>query len=108
MSGAAFRLLAVSGSLRYESVSTQLLLACAEIAPHGVRISLHDGLDNLPYFLAAGDELDVPAAVALWRARVAACDGLIVSSPEHAGMPGVLKNALDWLVSGDDIIDKPV
>ncbi|MBM4254976.1 MAG: NAD(P)H-dependent oxidoreductase [Deltaproteobacteria bacterium] len=42
-------------------------------------------------------------------ARIGAADGLIISTPEYAhGMPGVLKNALDWLVGGFDFINKPI
>ena len=43
------------------------------------------------------------------RAALARCDALIVSSPEYAhGVPGSLKNALDWLVSGPEMVEKPV
>jgi chromate reductase, NAD(P)H dehydrogenase (quinone) len=47
--------------------------------------------------------------VSALRARVASADGLVISSPEYAhGVPGALKNALDWLVSGVEIFQKPV
>ncbi len=43
------------------------------------------------------------------KRRIARADGLIISSPEYArGVPGSLKNALDWLVSGSEFVDKPV
>jgi NAD(P)H-dependent FMN reductase len=51
----------------------------------------------------------LPAPVADLRARLAAADVVLISSPEYAhGVPGSLKNALDWLVSGPEMIDKPV
>jgi NAD(P)H-dependent FMN reductase len=104
----ALRLLAISGSLHAESVNTQLLRACARLAPSGVRITLYEGLRGLPYFHPALDTDTPPRAVARWRMQVAASHALILSSPEHAGAPGVLKNALDWLVGTSDIVGKPV
>lgn len=51
----------------------------------------------------------MPASVLALAAKIRAADGLIVSSPEYAhGIPGGLKNAVDWLVSRDEIPHKPV
>jgi chromate reductase, NAD(P)H dehydrogenase (quinone) len=101
--------LAISGSLRVRSSNTELLRACAELAPPRVRVELYTGLAELPHFNADLDTREPPAAVAAWRARIAAADALLVSSPEYArGVPGTLKNALDWLVGGSEIVDKPV
>ena len=48
-------------------------------------------------------------AVQAWRSRLRAADGLIFSTPEYAhGIPGVLKNALDWVVGSGELVDKPV
>ena len=48
-------------------------------------------------------------AVTRFRARLQACDAVLISSPEYAhGVPGVLKNALDWVVASGELIDKPV
>ena len=53
--------------------------------------------------------LTVPEAVARFRASLEACDAVLISSPEYAhGVPGVLKNALDWLVGSGELIDKPI
>jgi NAD(P)H-dependent FMN reductase len=50
-----------------------------------------------------------PSQVTDFRARIRSVDGLIISSPEYAhGVPGVLKNALDWLVGGSEIVGKPI
>jgi NAD(P)H-dependent FMN reductase len=55
------------------------------------------------------DGRPLPAAVMRFRARVAAADAMLISTPEYAhGVPGSLKNALDWLVSGSEIPYKPV
>src|SRR6516225_5082437 len=62
----------------------------------------YGALADLPHFNPDEDEegRPVPPAVADLRARVIAADGWVISSPEYAhGVPGSLKNALDWLVS---------
>jgi chromate reductase, NAD(P)H dehydrogenase (quinone) len=101
--------LAVSGSLRHASSNGALLAAAALLAPPDVRISRFDGLGALPHF---NPDLDVdppPAEVRDLRERVATADALLISSPEYAhGVPGTLKNALDWLVSDVAIVRKPV
>jgi NAD(P)H-dependent FMN reductase len=72
---------------------------------------LYEGLAELPHF---NPDLDEPGAVAAesvarLRALVGAADAVLISSPEYAhGVPGSLKNALDWLVSGSEIPYKPV
>ena len=55
-------------------------------------------------------ETDIPPEpVREWRAAVAASDGVVISTPEYAhGVPGSLKNALDWLVSSGEMIDMPL
>ena len=72
-------------------------------------IDLYDGLGGLPHFNPDLDVDPLPAPVSDLRARVGAADGLLFSSPEYArGVPGSLKNALDWLVSSDVFPGKPV
>lgn len=103
------RLLAVCGSLRAASTNKALLEAAARLAPVGMIIDPFDGLAHLPPFNPDFD-VDPPApAVALWRGEIAISDGLLISSPEYArGVPGALKNALDWLVSSEVFPGKPV
>ncbi len=105
------RILAISGSLRARSSNTEVLRAAATLAPAGVEVALFAGLASLPHF---NPDLDaegavLPPPVQEFRAQVAAADALLVCSPEYAhGVPGALKNALDWLVSGSEIVNKPV
>jgi NAD(P)H-dependent FMN reductase len=76
-----------------------------------MKISFYEGLDSLPHFNPDLDDEGAapPRAVAALRAAFAAADGILVSSPEYAhGVPGSLKNALDWLVSSGEQIGKPV
>ena len=102
------RLLAISGSLRKRSSNTELLRAVALLAPRDVSVDLYDGLRALPHFDPDVEPEDVTPVMDLKR-RLAAADGLMISTPEYArGVPGSLKNALDWLVSGAEFVDKPV
>ena len=100
--------LAISGSLRRQSTNRALLHAMAAVAPADVRIRLSSRLDALPIFNPDLEE-NTPDAVMRFAAEVGEADGLILSCPEYAhGIPGGLKNALDWLVSRNEIPFKPV
>jgi chromate reductase, NAD(P)H dehydrogenase (quinone) len=105
------RLLAISGSLRARSSNSAALLAASRLAPEGVSVTLYEGLGSLPHF---NPDLDTegtepPATVASLRSLVEAADGVLFSTPEYAhGLPGSLKNALDWLVSFAPFYGKPV
>jgi len=102
------RILAISGSLRAASTNTALLRAAAALAPEGIEITLYEGLGDLPHFNPDLEKHE-PPVVTDFRARVRESDGLLISCPEYAhGVPGVLKNALDWLVGGEEFIYKPV
>ena len=103
------RILAISGSLRAGSSNATLLHAAAMIAPVGVDIVAYEGIGALPHFNPDLDEGAPPEIVRKLRAEVAGADALMISSPEYAhGVPGTLKNALDWLVGGVEINGKPV
>lgn len=103
------KVLAISGSLRAISSNAALLRAATSVAPAGTEIVFYDGLGELPPFSPDIDVDPIPALVAALRAQIAAVDAIAISSPEYAhGMPGSLKNALDWLVSAVEPIGKPV
>jgi NAD(P)H-dependent FMN reductase len=104
-------LLTISGSLRAGSSNSTLLAAAALVAPAGITVSAYGELAALPAFNPDIEEgpASLPNAVAHWRAAIAAADALLFSSPEYAhGVPGVLKNALDWLVGGSEFVGKRV
>ena len=102
------QILAISGSLRKVSSNTALLQAAIAASPANVEMKLYGGLGDLPHFNPDLEPME-PSAVTDLRAHVKWADGLIISSPEYAhGIPGVLKNALDWLVSGEEFVGKPV
>lgn len=103
------RFLAMSGSLRAASSNTSLLTAAKSLAPPGVRVDLYDGLATLPHFNPDLDNATPPSAVATLRREIAGTDALLICAPEYArGVPGALKNALDWMVSDVDFAGKPV
>lgn len=99
-------ILAFSGSLRRASSNTAVLQAAAALAPAGVRVVLYEGLGGLPHFNPDLNAAGIREVEEL-RAQVKAADGLLFSTPEYAhGVPGSLKNALDWLVGCDAFIEK--
>ena len=104
-------LLTVSGSLRAGSSNATLLAAAALVAPAGATVQMYDALGDLPAFNPDVEEGpgSVPNAVAHWRAALAAADAVLISSPEYAhGIPGALKNALDWVVGSGELVGKRV
>lgn len=103
------QILAISGSLRAASANTNLLKAAAAMAPEEVTLSLYDGLGDLPPFNPDLDKDPPQAAVADFRCQLRQSAGVIFSTPEYAhGVPGVLKNALDWVVASGELYNKPV
>jgi NAD(P)H-dependent FMN reductase len=102
------KIIAICGSLRAQSSNLALLRALTKIAPE---VEIYDGLGGLPHFNPDDDAEGAtpPPAVAALRAMLAEADGILISSPEYAhGVPGSLKNMLDWLVSDGALVDKPV
>ena len=95
------KVLALVGSLRAASVNRQIAELATEVAPDGVTITVFDGLGDLPFYNEDLDSVDpdgVPAAVAALRTAAADADAALVVTPEYNGtIPGVLKNAIDWL-----------
>jgi chromate reductase len=107
--GRVVRVLAISGSLRRASSNGALVRAAVRLAPAGVELSIYGELADIPPFNPDLDTEDVPVAVSRFRAALQASDAVLISSPEYAhGVPGVLKNALDWLVRSGELIDKPI
>jgi chromate reductase, NAD(P)H dehydrogenase (quinone) len=104
------RILAISGSLRAVSSNTALLRAASILAPDGVAIALYTGLNDLPHFNPDIEGTDLePSSVLDFRTQLRQSDGVLICSPEYAhGVPGVLKNALDWIVGSGELVGKPV
>jgi chromate reductase len=91
------RILAISGSLRYESHNSRLLRAAAEMLPPGVELIPLDGLELVPPYNEDRDGDEAPRAVRRLREQIAAADAVLIATPEYnASVPGLLKNAVDW------------
>ena len=106
------RVLCVAGSLRRDSYNRRLLRAATAQAPATLRLDICDGLSTVPLF---NEDLEssAPTGVLALREAIAAADGLIIATPEYnQAIPGVLKNALDWLSRespvGEVLSQKPV
>jgi chromate reductase, NAD(P)H dehydrogenase (quinone) len=103
------QILAISGSLRAASSNTILLNAAATLAPENLEVVVYRELASLPHFNPDHDNDCVPPAVADFRSQLRKSSGVVISSPEYAhGVPGVLKNALDWLVRSGELYEKPL
>ena len=103
------KILAVSGSLRAGSSNVTLLRTLPLVAPPGLEFTFRAPLDALPFFNPDVEQAGPPSPVERWRAEIRDHDALVICSPEYAhGVPGVLKNALDWLVGGVEIVGKPI
>lgn len=92
------RILGISGSLRGKSYNTALLNAAVPLLDAGVEleIALLHGIPLYDGDLEAAE--GQPPAVSDLKARIMACDGLLLATPEYNnGIPGVFKNAIDWL-----------
>ncbi len=99
---------AISGSLRAHSTNTALLQATIVLAPAPMKIGLCEGLALIPHFNPDLEEKPIDSVQAL-RLALGRSQGLIISTPEYAhGIPGVLKNALDWLVGSGETVDLPL
>jgi chromate reductase, NAD(P)H dehydrogenase (quinone) len=93
------RILGISGSLRRDSHNTALLRAAAEMLPPGVELEIFDGLREVAPYDADLDtpELQGPGVDALKEA-IERADAILIATPEYNhSIPGVLKNALDWV-----------
>lgn len=102
-------ILCISGSLRVGSSNSKILTYIAEQYANKANFEIYNGLGKLPHF---SPELDTDPAideVAIFRDKLKSADGILICTPEYAfGVPGVLKNALDWTVSSAEFTKKPL
>lgn len=104
--------LVLLGSLRAASINRQLVELAIESAPEGVTLRLFDRLGELPFYNEEIDTDEAPEPVVALRQAAAEAQAALVVTPEYnASIPGVLKNAIDWLSRpwGDGALkDKPL
>ena len=106
------KVLAFSGSLRWDSYNTKLVHAAARLLPDGAELELWDRLKEVPPYDEDDDVEPAPAAVAALRAAIAGADAILFATPEYnSSIPGQLKNALDWVsrpIAKNPMRGKPV
>ena len=91
------RVCGLIGSLRRESWNRALMEAAVELAPEGLEIDVWDRLGELPHYDQDQDGDAAPEVVRELKRTVAEAAGVLIAVPEYNwGVPGVLKNALDW------------
>jgi chromate reductase len=106
------KVLGISGSLRADSHNTKLLRTASELLPPDVDFELWDGLKAVPPYDEDDDVQPAPAAVAALREAIAGADAVLFATPEYNwSIPGVLKNAIDWVsrpLASNPLRNKPV
>jgi len=103
------KILAISGSTRKSSSNLNLIKAIADLTSTTFEVNVFDGLTELPHFNPDVDNENVAEAVTDFRRQLSAADGILICTPEYAiGVPGTLKNAIDWTVSTMEFSKKPV
>lgn len=92
------RLIGIAGSLRRGSINRALLRAAAEVMPAGSDMVIAD-IGDIPLYNGDLEESEgIPGAVSVLQDLIAGSDGMVIATPEYnSGMPGVLKNTMDWL-----------
>lgn len=92
-----WRVCGIAGSLRAGSFNRSLLRAAKELAPPELDVTIFDALIDVPMFNADVEAEGDPAGVIALKEAIAAADGLLLVTPEYnAGIPGPMKNAVDW------------
>lgn len=90
------QILGIPGSLRTNSFNAAALRACQPLLPSGVTLEIFD-IASIPLYNEDVYQLGFPAAVQIFREKIAAADALLIAAPEYNySIPGVLKNAIDW------------
>jgi len=92
----SLRILGIAGSLRAGSLNRALLRAAADLAPAGMTIERFD-LGQVPLYNGDVEAAGDPPGVAAFKQAIAAADAVLIATPEYNhGVPGVMKNAIDW------------
>lgn len=99
----------ICGSTRKDSTNHRYIKAVRKFLAAAIEVKELDTLMNIPHFNADDDNENVTDTIKNFRQHLASCDGIIISTPEYAmGIPGSLKNAIDWTVSSSSFSKKPV
>ena len=103
------KILGICGSLQTKSGNLTLLKVAAASTPPHVEMVLFDGLRELPHFNPDIEASGAPESVLQWRRAVAESDAVLIATPEYGfSLPGVLKNAIDWVIGSGELEGKVV
>lgn len=103
------KIFAISGSTRKNSSNESILKFIQDKLAPAIDLEIFDGIDKLPHFNPDLDNENVPQAVKNFRESIQQADGVVICTPEYIfGLPGSLKNAIDWNVSTTVFSNKPV
>lgn len=102
-------ILAISGSLRPDSSNTRILKLLDAWMSADVNYQIYEGMGALPHFIPSAEGEPLPPQVNELHRLLNEADAVIICTPEYAfGVPGSLKNLLDWTVGAGNLVDKPV
>lgn len=102
-------ILAICGSTRKTSTNSNLITAIHNLYADFVDVTIFEGLSDIPHFNPDLDNDSPPKDVSHFRELLKQADGVLICTPEYAmGVPGTLKNAIDWTVSSMEFSHKPV
>lgn len=103
------KILAICGSTRKLSTNHQLLDIIEALLADSADLMRYEDLAELPHFNPDLDNDHPPVTVTSFRDQLRSADGVLICTPEYAmGVPGTLKNSLDWVVSSMELSKKPV
>jgi len=103
------KIFAISGSIKQRSSNRRILELLGDISANQAAFEIYDGLTDLPYFVPGLDEISLPTEVKYFLTKIKTADAVVISTPEYVfGLPGILKNALEWTVPETVLSGKPV
>ena len=102
------KVLAILGSTRHKSINHSLIKAIADLSAESLDITVFNEIANLPQFNPDNDGECIASEVADFRQQLNNAEGILICTPEYAhGVPGTLKNAIDWTISSSQFPHKP-
>lgn len=102
------RVKAICGSTRKKSTNLNLLYAMKELSRNYLDITIFESIDLIPHFNPDLDNESPPTEVIRFRKELREANAILICTPEYAmGVPGTLKNAIDWTVSSMEFSKKP-
>jgi NAD(P)H-dependent FMN reductase len=103
------KILGISGSLSKKSSNAVVLRYISSLSNENIDFIITDSIGALPHFNPELDAAELPAEVEKFRNELRDADAVLICTPEYAfGVPGSLKNALDWTVSSGEFVGKPL